>query len=72
MSWASLLAGLVSIFNRLTEYFARQQDRKAGADAEKVKAAERAAETRKEMEHADARGPRTGGDAAKRMRDGTF
>jgi hypothetical protein len=72
MSWASLLAGIVALFNQIASYLSRQTDVKAGRDAEKVKAAERAIEAAKGMHNADARGPRTGSDAADRMRDGTF
>jgi hypothetical protein len=72
MSWASLLAGLVSLFNKVAEHFARQQDRKAGADAEKLDRADAAREKEREMQDANTRAPGDAAGAAERLRDGKF
>ncbi|WP_422001769.1 hypothetical protein [Reyranella sp.] len=60
---AAIALGLLLVVARLL---------KAGRDQERADQAERNQVTRRRMEDAEARGPRTADDVDRRLRDGTF
>lgn len=66
--WPLVLAGAVIVAVGLIYWFGKR----AGLTEAQLDGLRRTVETQRRIIDADARGPRTADDAARRMRDGTF
>ena len=64
---------LIDLFGKaLAVWSAYRAGKREGEMKSDLRHATKGAETQRRMNDADSRGPRTGNDAADRMRDGTF